>query len=104
MGKWYGKIGYVKTVEISPGVWEEKPIEREYGGDLIRNIRKMESSGNVNDNINIASDISIVADPFARENSHMIKYAEIMGAKWKVNSIDFQPPRLILSIGGLYNE
>jgi hypothetical protein len=103
MGKWHGKIGYAKTVETNPGVWEETTIEREYGGDLIRNIRKLDPSGNVNDDINIASDISIVADPFARENSHTIRYAEIMGVKWKVASIDIQPPRLILTIGGLYN-
>lgn len=104
MGKWYGKVGYAKTVETSPGVWEEQIIERSYGGDLIRNTYKRESSGNVNDNVNIASDISFVADPFAYDNYYSIRYAEIRGVKWEVITADLnQPPRLILTLGGLYN-
>lgn len=104
MGKWYGKIGYVETVETSPGVWEEQIIERAYGGDLIRNTRKLESSGGVNDNVNVANDISIVADPFARDNFHNIRYVEFMGSKWKVSSVEVLSPRLTLTIGGKYND
>lgn len=103
MGKWYGKVGYVKTVETSPGVWEEQVTEHTYCGDLIRNTRKLESSGNVNDNVNIANDISFVADPFARDNFYAIRYAEFRGVKWKVSSVEVQHPRLILTLGGLYN-
>lgn len=105
MGKFCGTVGYAVMKETSPGVWEEEIVRLQYFGDLIRNTRRLESSGNVNDDINIANDISIVADPFAYENFHAMRYVEFMGAKWKITSVDAsQRPRLILTIGGLYNE
>ena len=103
MSKYCGVIGYAETVETSPGVWTEEITERKYYGDLIRNTRKLQSSGNQNDNITISNEISIVADPFAYENFHAIRYAEFMGSKWKVTSVDVQYPRLILSLGEVYN-
>ena len=103
MAKFFGKIGYAETVETTPGVWEEKITEREYFGDLIRNTRSLQSGEQLNDNINISKEISIVADPFAYENFHSMRYVEFMNAKWKISSIDVQYPRLILSVGGLYN-
>lgn len=103
MAKFFGKIGYAETVETTPGVWEEKITEREYFGDLIRNTRSLQSGEQLNDNINISNEISIVADPFAYENFHSMRYVEFMNAKWKVSSVEVQYPRLILSVGGLYN-
>ena len=103
MAKWSGKIGFVVTSETKPGVWKEVATDRTYYGDLIRNTRKLQSSGNVNDNVTISNEIAIVADPFANENFHAIRYAEFMGTKWKVTSVDVQYPRLILSLGEVYN-
>lgn len=103
MAKFYGVIGYADTVETDPGVWEEQITERNYYGDLIRNTRRLESSGNLNDNINVSNEISIVADPFAIQNFHTMRYVEYMGAKWKITSVEVRHPRLILSVGGLYN-
>ncbi len=103
MAKFYGAIGYAETVETRPGVWCDSITERMYSGDLIRNIRRQHPSGQLNDNINVANEISIVADPFANENSHLMRYVEFMGAKWKIESVEVQYPRLILSIGGVYN-
>lgn len=103
MAKFYGAIGYAVTEEIRPGVHEEKTVEYMYSGDLIRNTRKLQGSGQVNDDINIANEISILADPFARQNFHAMRYVEFMGAKWKVSNVEVQYPRLILSIGGVYN-
>lgn len=103
MAKFYGTIGYAVTEEIRPGVWEPNVTERNYYGELIRNFRKLESSGNLNDNINVANEISIVADPFAYENFHSMLYVTYMGAKWKVTNVEVQHPRLILTLGGVYN-
>ena len=104
MAKWYGVIGYADHVETSPGVWEEKIVERAYSGDINRMSRRLESSGNLNDDINISNEISIVADPFANDNFHKMLYVEFMGAKWKVSHVEVQRPRLNLTVGGLYNE
>ena len=103
MARWSGHIGFIAMSETKPGVWKEVATERKYYGDLIRNTRRLQSSGNVNDNVTISNEISIVADPFANENFHSIRYAEFMGTKWKVSSVDVQYPRLILSLGEVYN-
>lgn len=103
MAKFYGNIGFAETVETEPGVWVEEMTVRPYYGDLVRNTRRLENSGGVNDNVNISNDISIIADPYANHNFHSIRYIEFMGAKWKVSNIEVQYPRLILTIGGVYN-
>lgn len=106
MAKFYGTIGYSKTKEKAPGVHEEVVTEREYYGDLLRNTNKIQSSENLNDNINISNEISIVADPYARDNFHLMRYVcfNNSGVKWKVISVEVQYPRLILTVGGVYNE
>ena len=103
MAKFFGAIGYAETKETTPGVWEEQITERTYYGDLIRNTRRLQTSDKLNDDINVTNEISIVADPFAYQNFHSMKYVIFMGAKWKIESVEVQYPRLILTIGGVYN-
>lgn len=103
MAKFCGKIGYVKTVEVEPGVWDEQVVERLYYGDLTRNTRRFQQSESVNDDINISNNISILADSYANENSQHMRYAEFMGAKWKITNVEVQYPRLLLTVGGVYN-
>lgn len=103
MSKWYGKIGYAISAETEPGIWENTIVERNYFGDIISDRRKRQNSGEVNDNINLANVISIIADPFAYQNCSNMAYVEIMGSKWKITDIEIQSPRLLLTIGGVYN-
>ena len=105
MAKFYGRVGYGITEESedAPGVWEEKLVWRNYYGDILRTLKRTDSSSYLNDNINVTNEISILADPFALNNFSLIHCIEFMGAAWKVNSVEIQYPRLILSIGGVYN-
>lgn len=103
MPKFCGMIGFCKTEETTPGVYEEVITERPYYGDLNRNSRRLQSSDKVNDDINISNEISIIADPYLRENMYAMRYVTFMGAKWKVTNVDVQYPRLNLMLGGLYN-
>lgn len=103
MAKFYGNVGFVNTVEIEPGIWEEQITERPYYGDVTRNISRYQPSGGVNDNININNTISILADPYANENFQHMRYVEFMGAKWKITNAEIQYPRILLNIGGVYN-
>lgn len=103
MAKFYGAIGYMESVETSPGVWKNQIIEREYAGDLVKSLQRFDSSDKLNDDISITKDISVVADVYAYENLSNIRYVTYAGSKWKVTSVDIQYPRLILSVGGLYN-
>lgn len=105
MAKYYGKVGYASTSETSPGVWKETITEREYYGELLRGTtsRRENASQQINENLVITNSISILADPFAYDNFSNIKYAELMGTKWIVSSVEIQYPRLLLTLGGVYN-
>lgn len=103
MAKYYGSVGYEDTVENDSGIFKETITEREYYGDVIRNNRRLENSGEINDSINVNNQISIVADPYATQNFWKIRYATFMGQKWKVKEVTPEFPRLILTLGGLYN-
>lgn len=103
MAKWYGVIGYAETVEVTPGKWVEKITTREYYGDLNRNTRRLQTADKINDDITIVNELSIVSDPYAMSNFHAMRYAEFMGAKWKIDNVEVQYPRLLLSLGGVYN-
>lgn len=103
MAKFYGAIGYETTIESAPGVYKEEITEYNYFGELTRNTSRLQTSQSVNDDVNISNEISIVADPFAFNNFHSMRYVDFMGAKWKITNIEVKYPRLILTIGGLYN-
>ena len=104
MAKFYGEIGYVETSEIRPGVWQDQPVERKYRGDVTRNIRKYDAaSDRVNDNLNLNNMLSIVADAYANQHFFAMKYIKWMGAYWTITNVEVQRPRLILTIGGVYN-
>ena len=102
--KYCGKIGYGATTEVRPGVYEERIEEREYYGDVTRNMRRYQRGESLNDNLELDNVISIVADPFAFEHFSEIRYVVWNGAKWKVKSVEIQYPRLSLTIGGVHNE
>lgn len=103
MSKWFGKIGYAIQKESEPGIWEDEIVERDYYGDLLTDNRKRQSNNNVLDEITLSNTVSIIADPFAYNNCSCMAYAEIMGARWKISEVEVKPPRLNLTIGGIYN-
>lgn len=103
MAKFHGLVGYVETIQTKPGVWTDAVREREYYGDVIRESRQWVQSQQVNENLQIANRISIVADDFAWENFSAMRYVVWLGVSWKVTSVEVQRPRLILTLGGKYN-
>ena len=105
MTKFYDDIAFSTSYEDEnhPGKWVESMRVEKYYGDVTKMYKRAEGS-KVIDDIKINNQISILADPFAFENFHNIKYVKWMGVKWKVDSVDVQYPRLILSIGGIFNE
>lgn len=108
MARFYGIIGFLRTEETDPiehpGVWEEVLTERPYYGDVMRNTRRWDQNSNsTNDNLVINNTISIVADSFAERYMGAMKYVIWHGDRWVITNIEIQRPRLILTIGGLYN-
>ena len=104
MAKWYGIVGYSETVQVEPGVWDDRITERKYYGDVLRNASRWSANTeSTNEELTLNNQISIIADPFAYQNFHSIKYDEYMGQTWKVTNTEVLRPRLILTIGGIYN-
>lgn len=102
MAKYHGFIGFAENREKTPGVWEDHITEVEYFGDVLSNSFGT-TQNEVNNGIRLNNRISIISDTFAIENIHLMRYVTYMGKKWTITNIDPQYPRLILSIGGLYN-
>lgn len=103
MARFHGAIGYVQFKETAPGVQKAVVSERNYYGDIIRDSRRWERGEHLNDDLTISNQFSIVADAFAYENLPAMRYVKWMGTSWKVTNVEVQRPRLILTIGGVYN-
>ena len=103
MARWAGVIGFANSVETKPSVWQDEIVEKSYRGELIRNKSRLQSANQVNDDLNIANEFSIVADPYARQNFHSMRYIVYMGTKWKITDVQVEYPRLKLTVGGVYN-
>lgn len=103
MNRFFGAVGYGLSVESAPGVWEDAITEVSYYGNVIRNTRQLREGSLVNDDITVGNNISIVADAYANENFMSIRYIRWQGSLWTVTAVDVQAPRLVLTLGGLYN-
>lgn len=104
MTKWYGRVGYSETVETRPGVWLPQDTIREYYGDVKRNATRWSgNSDTTNDDLTVNTQISIVADPFAIDKFYSMKWIEFAGTKWKITNVEPQFPRLVLTLGGVWN-
>ena len=105
MARFCGKIGYSREqVETSPGVYEDQINERTYYGDATRNARRLEGSDSVNMDILANNTISILADAYAYDHFFDMKYVWWMGTRWIITNVEVQRPRLILTLGGVYND
>lgn len=104
MSKWYGNIGFDVNEETKPGVWTNF-VARPYFGDVIKStVQNQISSDTVNGSIRIRNQISIVADPYAKDHIYDMRYIEFQGVKWCVTDVEVQSsPRLLISIGGVWN-
>jgi hypothetical protein len=103
MAKFYGNIGFAEQVEVERGIYDEKIVERPYSGDLLRNYYNLQNSNSLSADVSVSHSISIVADPYADANFPSMRYVIFRGTKWKITNVEVQYPRLILTIGGLYN-
>ncbi len=105
MARFFGKVGFGITRKTDvPGVWDQTVItERDYFGDVLRNSRRWQKGEDINDDLVMSHEISIVADPYAMDHFHAMRYVVWTGARWTVTNVTVQYPRLILTIGGVYN-
>lgn len=103
MAKFSGTVGFATTTETSPGVHTEVINEVAYTGDLLKASRRYSSSDGVNDNVVTNNRVSFLGDTFAIENMSLIRFVRIRGIPWSVKSLDYEYPRIIVSLGEVYN-
>lgn len=111
MARFFGVVGYGDSVETQTeeeiptgsGVWIDQITEVEYYGDVIRDTRKLDSGENLNSDITVGNSISIIADEYAINHFFKIKYVRWAGTLWTVTNVEVKSPRLILSLGSVYN-
>lgn len=103
MAKFSGAIGYEKLKETAPGVWRPSITEKHFRGDLLKHAWRWSPSDKVNDDLTISNQVSILADAFMYENMGAIRYVTMHGSKWKVTNVEISRPRIILTLGGVYN-
>jgi hypothetical protein len=105
MARFFGEVGYGDSVETpsDSGVWVDTITEASYYGDVIRNTRKLEEGESLNNDLSVGNSISIIADEYANKHFFNIKYVRWEGVLWTVRSVEVREPRLILSLGSVYN-
>ena len=105
MARFCGEVGYgvLEETPSDSGVWVDVITEVPYFGDVIRNTRKLEAGDGLNDNLSVNNSISIIANEYANQHFFEIKYVRWEGVLWTVTSVEVKAPRLILSLGSVYN-
>jgi hypothetical protein len=104
MAKTVARVSYCIPTEIEPGVWDDQVIAVDYPADITRlNSRWSTNTDSTNDNVSLNSQISFVADAFAIVNFALIKHVNVYGVEWKVTNVEVQHPRIMLTLGGVYN-
>lgn len=103
MAKWYGTIAYGVTHDNNDGIWTPSIVKRETVGEVLSNRWRRQSASKVNDDISLSVTISIIADEFVNEHCSNILYVTYLGNKWTVTEIEPSYPRLLLTLGGVYN-
>lgn len=108
--RFFGAVGYGEPAETPPGSgkWVEVITEQQYYGDVFRQSRQLSTRStnegfSTNEEIRLNNEVSIVADEFAIDNFIKIKYVSWAGVRWTVTDVSVDRPRLILTLGGVYN-
>lgn len=108
--RFFGEVGYGESTETPPGSgkWVDVITEQPYYGDVFQQSRQLSARPvnegfGTNEDIAVNNQISIVADQYAVDNFLKIKYVRWAGTLWTVTSVSVDRPRLILSLGSVYN-
>ena len=103
--RFYDAIGYIESAERpeDSGIYEDIATERMLYGEVLRNTRALREGDKVNNDMSIGNRFSVVADAYALEHFWKIKYIKWNGVRFTVTSVEVEPPRLIITPGGVYN-
>lgn len=102
--KYSGKVGFADTREITIDVYEEGIVEKHMIGDFLRYSSQYHfvSQSTVSD-IQANHRISLIGTPYAREKFQKMVYITINGERWRISAAELATPRIIVTLGGIYN-
>lgn len=104
MARYTGIVGYVTEEETKPGVWSKVSRERRMHGTVLREAIVFQGAERFNKNITMQNRISLIGDTFSFDNFYNMQWITYMGTKWEINLIDIAKPRIIITLGGRWNE
>lgn len=103
MTKFAGLVGYVTQEEKVPGIWSMVEDPKMMKGDVIRQSSSIQNDNKVNSDIALNHRVSLFGDPYAFNNYYKLKWIDLDGRKWEIASVEIQRPRIIVTLGGLWN-
>lgn len=105
--RFHGTVGYAVSTETAPGVWQDVITEKAYYGDVVRNARRLVPPSlippELNSNLTLENSFSILGDADAYANYKNFRYVNWEGNRWTITNVEVMRPRLILTIGELWN-
>lgn len=111
MAKFTGVLGVVSDyVDQGHGVYTPKIIEYAVNGDLLQASISSGSGGKINTDLSFSNRFSFIAHPnllsilSEASTNEWPLYLTWCGIKLKVTNVVLAPPRVTLSVGGVYNE
>lgn len=103
----HAAVGVAVSTQTAPGVWEDVITERTFYGDVIRQARRLVPPAlippELNSNLSAENSFSILGDADAYANFKNFRYITWEGNRWTITSVEVMRPRLILTIGELWN-
>lgn len=105
MSKWHGIIGFSTQERSSdhPSVVKNKLVEKPYYGEMDAYAKRWQNGTGTIDDLNVTAQLSVIMDQYLTQHIGEISYISWYGQKWKVTSVQPGHPRMIISIGGVYN-
>lgn len=104
--KYSGMAGVVEdSIEISPGIWKPAGVrEIKATGDFVSSRKEFSvRSDSTNDDVTMSNTISIVMSKDLFNNLSNLRYLTVNGARYKVTSFEINRPRIVITLGGLWN-
>lgn len=103
MTRFSGLVGYVTQVQTAPGVWSQSEESFEMRGDIINQGHSFQGDTKVNSDVSLNHRVSLMADDRLLNNYPNLKWVKMGAVKWKVQSVEIRRPRIIVTLGGVYN-
>lgn len=102
MARFIGRVGFAMYEEVDR-IAREVYHEISYRGEYITSAVRWMDKQQINDDLTMENRISLIASGYLRKHLGAIRYVVIGEEKWKVTRVEMRHPRVILSIGGVYN-